>query len=182
MNHSLKNKNKKGFCPNYWDKSLNFCGTTRFDDYNHPLNLHTTICTPLITDRAPVDAYSRIFRFQAALARPFSKFYATAFTPASGSLIHPSLLTFLAPRFLGLKFVIILRLDTQFVNLFSKNFLFAFLRTGKPTFIFPFSLDKWRKYDTLKLYFWKLFYKRFSIRRSVVYAAAGYDRPGRNRV
>ncbi|RGQ36049.1 hypothetical protein DWY99_11900 [[Clostridium] leptum] len=138
MNHSLKNKNKKGFCPNYWDKSLNFCGTTRFDDYNHPLNLHTIICTPLITDRASVDAYSRIFRFQAALARPFSKFYATAFTPASGSLIHPSLLTFLAPRFLGLKFVIILRLDTPFVNPFFKKFSFCFFANRKAHFYFSF--------------------------------------------
>ena len=138
LNHSLKNKNKKDLCPNYWDKSLNFCGTTRFDDYNHPLNLHTIICTPLITDRAPVDAYSRIFRFQAALARPFSKFYAAAFTPASGSLIHPSLLTFLAPRFLGLKFVIILRLDTPFVNPFFKKFSFCFFANRKAHFYFSF--------------------------------------------
>ena len=138
LNHSLKNKNKKDLCPNYWDKSLSFCGTTRFDDYNHPLNLHTIICTPLITDRAPVDAYSRIFRFQAALARPFSKFYAAAFTPASGSLIHPSLLTFLAPRFLGLKFVIILRLDAPFVNPFFKKFSFCFFANRKAHFYFSF--------------------------------------------
>ena len=63
---------------------------------------------------------------------------ARRFTPASGSLIHPSLLTFLAPRFLGLKFVIILRLDAPFVNPFFKKFSFCFFANRKAHFYFSF--------------------------------------------
>ena len=92
-----------------------------------------------------------VFRFRAALARPFGKFCAAAFTPASGSLIHPSLLTFLALRFWFLQFVIILRRVFCFVNIFLKK-IFTILSRRRHPFpvIFPVSLDNHGKYGTLK--------------------------------